>query len=89
MERYDWKNIVKSKTDNELKTFFENKYFLNIEGRYCALIEMKNRNIKEKERFQKELLNDCIAQLDSISKPRLKEYLIIIRASSKKHRQSL
>lgn len=78
MKEYDWKNIVQSKTDKELEDFFKKKYFFNIESRYCALIEMKNRNITEIERFQKELLNECIAQLSSLSKPRLKDYLIMI-----------
>jgi len=77
MSDYDWKNIVKSKSNDELHAFIKNRYYLDIEARYYALLEMKSRNI-ETENFKFELYNDCISKMERLSKTSRREYMIKI-----------
>jgi len=77
---YNWKDIVESKSDKELETFFENGNFLDIEARYCSLNELKKRNIPVEKitQYQNELLVNCDNLIKVNSKTSLREYLIII-----------
>lgn len=80
MEDYHWKDIVKSKSDEELELMIQDNNFLDIEARYYAFNELKtrNNNFKNKAKYQDNLYKDCIHSLSNISKTSLREYVILI-----------
>jgi uncharacterized integral membrane protein len=77
---YNWKDIVESKSNKELESFFENENFVDIQARYCALNELKKRNISLEKiaKFQSELLENCDNLMKVNSKTSMREYLIIV-----------
>ena len=80
MTIYNWKEILKSKTDSELVTFFNNELINDNEAKFFAFseLELRNQNYIQLESYRNVLLKNCNNHIKTLRKKSIREYLIII-----------
>lgn len=80
MSSYNWKKILKDKTDDDLVLFFHNDLINDPEAKYLAICEIESRNIQNEtlETLKKNLIIQCENHIKYLSKKSFREYLILI-----------
>ena len=81
MFNYNWKEILKSKSDSELISFFNSKLTNDHEAKYFAICEMESRNIEKAniESMKKSLITDCKNHIKTLNQESLKDSFVPVK----------
>jgi len=80
MSSYNWKEILKNKSDHDLISFFHNDLINDAESKYLAICEMESRNMQNEniESLKNDLITECENHIKDLNKKSFREYLILI-----------
>ena len=80
MSSYNWKEILKNKSDSDLISFFHNDLINEPEAKYFAICEMELRSFNNEnvESLKNNLIEDCENHIKDLRKKSFREYLIKI-----------